>query len=62
MKPPARFSASPNRVRGPAPQRGEHNEEVLREVLGYASTRIRELLEAGVLSAHEEDDTSDSPR
>jgi len=59
VKPPARFSASPNRVRGPAPQRGEHNEEVLREVLGYAPTRIRELLEAGVLSAHEEDDTSD---
>ena len=53
------ISDSQNRVRGPAPQRGEHNDEVLREILGYAPEQIRELLEAGVLSTHEEDDPGD---
>ena len=49
VRPPARFSASENRVRGPAPRCGEHNAEVLRDVLGYAPERIRELGDAGVL-------------
>ena len=55
VRSPARFSASANHVRGPAPRCGEHNEEVLREVLGYESARIQELLEVGVLSTQEEE-------
>jgi crotonobetainyl-CoA:carnitine CoA-transferase CaiB-like acyl-CoA transferase len=36
-------------VRRPAPRRGEHNVEVLQEVLGYTGPRIEGLLAAGVL-------------
>ncbi|MCP4005190.1 MAG: CoA transferase [bacterium] len=50
VRPPARFSAAENRVRGPAPRRGEHNESVLSEWLGYDSETVRELEERGVLS------------
>jgi crotonobetainyl-CoA:carnitine CoA-transferase CaiB-like acyl-CoA transferase len=49
VRPAARFSASENAIRGRAPQRGEHNVEVLRELLGYEPERIRELAQAGVL-------------
>lgn len=51
VKPPARFSASINAVRGAAPQRGEHNREVLIELLGYDAVRIDQLEADGVLSA-----------
>ncbi|MEE8581783.1 MAG: CoA transferase [Myxococcota bacterium] len=50
VRSPARFSMSENRVRGPAPRRGEHNREVLTELLGYPPARIRQLEEDGVLS------------
>jgi crotonobetainyl-CoA:carnitine CoA-transferase CaiB-like acyl-CoA transferase len=36
-------------VRRPAPRRGEHNVEVLREILGYDGPRIDALLASGVL-------------
>jgi CoA:oxalate CoA-transferase len=52
----ARFSRSENRVRGPAPRRGEHNAEVLREVLGCDDYRIAALQRAGVLLESEPDE------
>jgi len=48
---PYRFSQAPVGARRPAPLRGEHNAEVLREVLGYDAARIAALAEAGVLQA-----------
>jgi CoA:oxalate CoA-transferase len=48
---PYRFSASEARARRPAPRRGEHNAEVLREVVGLDAARIAELEAAGVLLA-----------
>ena len=49
VRPPARFSASANRVRGPAPRQGEHNREILAELLGYDGVRIDALEREGVL-------------
>ncbi|HTO52444.1 MAG TPA: CoA transferase [Myxococcota bacterium] len=49
VRSPARFSASKNQVRGPAPRPGEHGAEVLRELLGYDEARVRELTESGAL-------------
>ncbi len=49
VRPAARFSRSSHRVRGPAPRRGEHNGEVLRELLGWDDAQIDELRRAGVL-------------
>jgi CoA:oxalate CoA-transferase len=51
VKPPARFSESENSIRGAAPRRGEHNREVLRELLGYDDARIDRLESEEVLSA-----------
>lgn len=48
---PWRFSDAESGVRGVAPYRGEHNRELLREVLGYDDTRIDALEAAGILSA-----------
>jgi len=48
---PYRFSAAEVRARRPAPLRGEHNAEVLREVLGWDDARIAALARAGVLLA-----------
>lgn len=48
---PYRFSETAAGARRPAPRRGEHNAEVLREVLGYDAARIGALEEAGVLQA-----------
>jgi crotonobetainyl-CoA:carnitine CoA-transferase CaiB-like acyl-CoA transferase len=36
-----------------APHRGEHQDEVLRDVLGYDATRIAELRNAGAFGASE---------
>ncbi len=54
VRAPYRFAGATCPVRRPAPRRGEHNGEILREVLGYDARRIEELVAAGVLS-------SDSP-
>jgi CoA:oxalate CoA-transferase len=48
---PYRFSETTVGPRRPAPRRGEHNEEVLRDVLGYDAARIAALAAAGVLQA-----------
>jgi CoA:oxalate CoA-transferase len=48
---PYRFSAARVGPRHPAPRRGEHNAEVLREVLGFDDRRIDALRSAGALLA-----------
>lgn len=48
---PYRFSDTPLRAGRAAPRRGEHNAEVLREVLGLGEERVAELIGAGVLLA-----------
>ena len=56
IRPAARFSESSNFVRGPAPRRGEHNVEILRELLGYDEAKIVELQRAGVVLESDPDD------
>jgi CoA:oxalate CoA-transferase len=46
---PLRFSAFPERLPLEAAMLGEHNHEVLSQVLGYSAERIRALEDAGVL-------------
>jgi crotonobetainyl-CoA:carnitine CoA-transferase CaiB-like acyl-CoA transferase len=48
-----KYLNSDARVRGPAPMLGEHNAEVLREVLGYSSEKIAALRDSGVLQSAE---------
>jgi len=48
-----KYLNSDARVRGPAPMLGEHNVEVLREVLGYSSEKIAALRDSGVLQSAE---------
>jgi crotonobetainyl-CoA:carnitine CoA-transferase CaiB-like acyl-CoA transferase len=50
VRPAARFSTSSHRVRGPAPQLGEHNTLLLGELLGYAPEEVEALEAAGVLA------------
>jgi CoA:oxalate CoA-transferase len=49
VRSPARFSASRNEVRGPAPLPGEHGAEVLRELLGFDDAKLAALEASGVL-------------
>ena len=49
VRPPARFSVSSNRVRGPAPRLGEHITSVLADLLGYDADRVAALEASGVL-------------
>ncbi len=51
VRAPYRFGRSECAVRGPAPRRGEHNAEVLGELLGLDPARVRALEAAGVLAA-----------
>lgn len=44
------LSGTPGDVRAAAPVMGEHNEYVLRELLGYPAERIAELTERGLLT------------
>ena len=48
---PYRFSTARSGVRGPAPHRGEHNQDVLGEWLGMKPADIEALTRDGVLSA-----------
>lgn len=48
---PLRFSAFPDQPPLAAPYLGEHNEEILNQVLGYDDQRIAALVEQGVLTA-----------
>ena len=47
---PLRYSQYPERLELQASFLGEHNEEILREQLGYSAEKIAELNAAGVLS------------
>jgi CoA:oxalate CoA-transferase len=47
---PIRLSETPGEVYAPAPVLGQHSEEVLREVLGYAQAEIDGLKEAGIIN------------
>jgi benzylsuccinate CoA-transferase BbsF subunit len=47
--PPYRFSKTPHELTMPAPCLGQHNEYVLKEVLGMSDDEIAELLVAGAL-------------
>lgn len=46
---PWRLATRPDRVRTPAPQLGQHTNEVLAEVLGYDNDTIAALHDAGIL-------------
>jgi CoA:oxalate CoA-transferase len=48
---PYRFSDAEAGIRRPAPYRGEHNAEVLREWLGMSADDVKGLVAAGALSA-----------
>lgn len=56
VRAPARFSASKNEIRGVAPRRGEHNGEVLRDLLGYPDEKVEALERDGVLTASPPDE------
>ncbi len=51
---PYRFSDASSGVRGPAPHRGEHNEDVLKDWLGHSPREVAALTEQGVLQIDEE--------
>jgi formyl-CoA transferase len=44
-----RLSASPSSIRTPAPEIGQHNDEVYRELLGLTSDEMNGLRAAGVI-------------
>ena len=44
-----KFSKTPARVRGPAPDLGQHNEAVYRDELGLDAARIAALKDAGII-------------
>jgi len=52
--PVAKLSAAPEPLTGPAPLLGEHNMEVLTQVLGYTEEEVNRLEEDGVLSVAKE--------
>lgn len=49
VEPPYKFSAAQAFVRGPAPQFGEHNHDVLERFLQLSSSEVEELTRSGVL-------------
>jgi CoA:oxalate CoA-transferase len=46
---PVKMSRTPGTVRLPAPQLGQHNEEVLTQLLGYTKEQVADLKKAGVI-------------
>ncbi|RMF97226.1 MAG: CoA transferase [Gammaproteobacteria bacterium] len=44
-----KLSSTPGAVRSPAPELGQHNEQVYRELLGYSEERLAELQAAGII-------------
>jgi crotonobetainyl-CoA:carnitine CoA-transferase CaiB-like acyl-CoA transferase len=46
---PVRLSETPGGIRAPAPEFGQHTEEVLMDVLGWDWDRISELREKEVI-------------
>ena len=51
---PYRFSDASSGVRGPAPHRGEHNEDVLGEWLGHSAEAVAGFTQDGVLQRDED--------
>jgi crotonobetainyl-CoA:carnitine CoA-transferase CaiB-like acyl-CoA transferase len=47
--PPIKMSSQMTPIARPAPRLGQHNDELLRDVLGYSAEQIEELRETGVL-------------
>jgi CoA:oxalate CoA-transferase len=47
---PVKLSRSPASIRRPAPQLGEHNEEILTQLLGYTKEEVAGLRKAGVIA------------
>lgn len=47
---PVKFSETTERVSGPAPLLGQHNEEVLTQLLNYKSKEVEELRKEGVIT------------
>jgi CoA:oxalate CoA-transferase len=47
---PIKFSETPAKIISPAPLLGEHNKELLKELLGYDEDKIKELMKNGVIS------------
>ncbi len=45
---PVKMSRTPGTNRLPAPQLGQHNEEILTELLGYTKERVADLRKAGI--------------
>jgi hypothetical protein len=46
---PWKFSAASLSIKGPAPTYGQHNQEVLREILGYDDARCEALEKDGIV-------------
>ena len=46
---PVKYSVTPATVRMAAPVLGEHNDEVLRELLGYTQAQCDQLRQEGVI-------------
>jgi CoA:oxalate CoA-transferase len=46
---PVKMSKTPGTARRPAPQLGQHNEEVLTQLLGYTKEQVADLRKAGVI-------------
>ena len=51
---PFNMSATPGKVRSPAPRLGEHSVDVLRGVLQYNEEEIRNLISQKVIYTHED--------
>jgi crotonobetainyl-CoA:carnitine CoA-transferase CaiB-like acyl-CoA transferase len=47
---PWRLSKTPLSIKEPAPTLGQHNREVLQDILGYSEARYQELEQAGIIS------------
>ncbi len=47
---PVKFSETPGKVHSPPPLLGEHNDQILTEILGYTTEEIEPLYKEGVLS------------
>jgi CoA:oxalate CoA-transferase len=47
---PVKLEKSPASIRLPAPTLGQHNEEVLTELLGYSKEQVVDLRKAGVIT------------
>ncbi|MDP2899814.1 MAG: CoA transferase, partial [Candidatus Bathyarchaeota archaeon] len=46
---PVKYSKTPATIKAPAPILGEHNDEVLKGLLGYTDAKLAELRAAGVI-------------